>query len=139
MASEQEPGLVHLGEATVPCGRDAPAVARRLVAGWLDGRASSPLIEDACLLVSELVANSVIHAGQPAGAPLRIAAGMIDDDLVRLAVSDLGHGPIRRRTPSIAEGGYGLHLVEMVAERWGTSRERGTEVWFELAPRGQPA
>lgn len=137
MALEQEAVLIRLGEATVPCGRDAPSVARTLVAGWLDGRASPSLIEDACLLVSELVANSVIHAGQPAGTPLRITAAMVDDDLVRLAVSDLGHGPILRRTPSIAEGGYGLHLVELVAERWGASREHGTEVWFELAPRRQ--
>jgi hypothetical protein len=29
--------------------------------------------------------------------------------------------------------GYGLHLVDTLAARWGASRTQGTHVWFELA------
>jgi hypothetical protein len=28
--------------------------------------------------------------------------------------------------------GWGLHLVETLADRWGIERQAGTRVWFEL-------
>ena len=33
-----------------------------------------------------------------------------------------------------ADGGWGLHLVDQVAQRWGV-HEGSTHVWFELGPR----
>ena len=35
--------------------------------------------------------------------------------------------------PSL-DGGWGLHLVDRVASRWGV-REGSTHVWFEIGPR----
>ena len=32
------------------------------------------------------------------------------------------------------DGGWGLHLVDQVATRWGV-REGSTHVWFEIGPR----
>ena len=55
-------------------------------------------MQDAGLLVSELVTNSVRHAGQPAGAPVHIRAAAVDG-VVRFEVEDHGHGPVRRRAP----------------------------------------
>ena len=129
---------IELGEATVASGMYAPLVARGHVARWLDGRADAGVRADACLLVSELVTNSVRHADQPPGAPLRIAAAAFDG-LVRVEVQDQGHGPVRRRAPDSREAGFGLNLVEMLAARWGVDDERGTRVWFELDTHGLPA
>ena len=69
-----------------------------LVSRWLEGRAHDQLQQDAGLLVSELVTNSVRHAGQPAGAPVHIKAVAVDG-VVRVEVHDHGHGPVRRACP----------------------------------------
>src|SRR4051812_28157659 len=98
MPTDDQSGLVQVGEGTIPCGLDAPRLARGLVTRWLNGSAQDQLQADACLLVSELVTNSVRHADQPAESPVRIAAAMLDGR-VRVEVNDQGHGPVRRRVP----------------------------------------
>jgi anti-sigma regulatory factor (Ser/Thr protein kinase) len=98
---------------------------------WLEDGGYPELREDACQLVTELVANCVLHAGQPAGAPLQVSATAADG-VVRVQVDDLGHGPVRPRAPGPEQGGYGLHIVDLIAARWGVDHERGTHVWFEL-------
>jgi anti-sigma regulatory factor (Ser/Thr protein kinase) len=133
MPSEQAAALVQLGEATVPCGPEAPLRARMTVSLWLEGRDQPQLHEDVVLLVSELVTNSVRHAGQPAGAPVLIRAAAVDG-VVRVEVHDSGHGPVRRRAPG-RHGGFGLHLVNELAARWGVSYDQGTRVWFVVAAR----
>jgi anti-sigma regulatory factor (Ser/Thr protein kinase) len=135
MPSNHRPSLVEVDEATVPCGPQAPSLARVLVARWLDGHGHAELREDACLLVSELVTNSVTHAGQPAGAPLQIRTSAVKG-VVRIEVEDAGHGAVRPRAPEPGRGGLGLHLVDTLAARWGVESERGTHVWFELAAHG---
>jgi anti-sigma regulatory factor (Ser/Thr protein kinase) len=132
MASDQDGHLARVDRATLPCRPDAPWMARALVARWLDDSGHPELREDACLLVTELVTNCVLHAGQAAGAPLQLSA-TATDGVVRVQVDDLGRGPIRPRVPAPDKGGYGLHLVDLVAARWGVDHVRGTEVWFELA------
>jgi anti-sigma regulatory factor (Ser/Thr protein kinase) len=132
MTRDRAPGLVQVGESTIPSGLEAPSLARTLVAEWLDGRGSARLDDDVRLLVSELVTNSVCHAGQPAGAPVSIRAAAVDG-VVRVEVRDQGHGPVRRRAPDRRTGGFGLHLVERLAARWGVNHGHGTCVWFELA------
>jgi serine/threonine-protein kinase RsbW len=131
MASDQEVPLVPVGEAIVVCGREAAYAARTVVSRWLDGPAHAEHLDDACLLVSELVTNSVLHADQPQGAPLRIRT-YAADGVVRVEVEDGGHGDVPRPTVDPRHGGYGLHLVELLAARWGVDHERGTCVWFEL-------
>ncbi len=42
--------------------------------------------------------------------------------------------PVARIGASDEAGGWGLHLVETLAESWGV-REGSTHVWFELAQR----
>jgi anti-sigma regulatory factor (Ser/Thr protein kinase) len=137
MTADVPSGRDQLGEATVPCGRDGPALARSLVSRWLAGHGDAALHADARLLVSELVTNSLLHAGQPDGVPLHVSAAALNSH-VRVAVEDHGHGPVRRRAPDPHHGGFGLHLVELISARWGVDHERGTKVWFELATRGRP-
>jgi anti-sigma regulatory factor (Ser/Thr protein kinase) len=123
------------GAATIPTGLEAPSLARTFVSAWLGGSAHPSLHEDARLLVSELVTNSVRHAGQPAGAPVRVRAAAANG-VVRVEVEDDGQRPVRRRTREGRTGGFGLELVEQLAARWGVSHANGTCVWFELSLRG---
>ena len=137
MSVDVPSGRDQLGEATVPSGRDAPALARSLVSRWLDGHGDAALHADARLLVSELVTNSLLHAEQPDGAPLHVSAAALNGR-VRVAVEDHGRGPVRRRAPDPHHGGFGLQLVELISTRWGVDHERGTNVWFVLATHGRP-
>lgn len=138
MSAEPGGGLLTLGEATLGCGVEAPQRARGILVRWLDGRFDAQLSEDACLLVSELVTNSVRHAGQPPGAPVRISAAA-GDGLLRVDVEDEGHGEVCRRPADPDEGGFGLNLVDLLAARWGISHEHSTRVWFELTTSIAPA
>jgi anti-sigma regulatory factor (Ser/Thr protein kinase) len=102
------------------------------VAAWLGAGAEAGLRDDACLLVSELVTNSIRFADQPVGAPL-VVRTTSRDGAVRVEVHDQGDGSADRRAPGAPEGGFGLHLVERLATRWGVRHDHGTRVWFELA------
>ena len=131
--SEHDGGLSAGHSASLASDRGAPSLARAAVSGWLDGHTTSGVRDDACLLVSELVTNSVRHGGQPAGAQVEVRA-MSAAGMVRVEVEDAGRsGPVRRRRADGPDGGFGLGLVEHLAARWGVVHDPGTVVWFELA------
>ena len=114
----------------------APGKARRVVrrqAGALD----AALVGDVTLLVSELVTNSVKY-GADGTVRLRILSRAPAQ--VRVEVSDDGHAfvPAGRDRPLSDAGGWGLHLVERLADRWGVAT--GTSrVWFEIDRRATGA
>ena len=99
----------------------------------LDGKADAHLLEDAKLLLSEVVTNAVRHAASPRGAKIGLAVSVMGD-AVRAEVTDAGHGfePVPRGTPRDAVGGWGLHLVDRIATRWGVDAGEPARVWFEL-------
>jgi len=112
---------------TLPRSPDAPRQAR------LHVRALVPAdrVEDATLLVSELVTNAVKYGPEEETIRLIVAHG---EGRTRFTVHDLGRGPLPEMRPEDdpAPGGHGLRLVDALADRWGV--ERGsTRVWFELA------
>jgi anti-sigma regulatory factor (Ser/Thr protein kinase) len=113
-----------------------PAAARETVTRWLDGHVSRDVLNDARMLVSELVTNSLVHADAPAGARVRIEVRLTAEKL-RLAVGDRGdRGAVVRRPPDPDRGsGFGLNLVNSIATDWGVSHADGTTVWCELATR----
>jgi anti-sigma regulatory factor (Ser/Thr protein kinase) len=85
------------------------------------------------LLVSELVTNSVRHSQAGAADPIELRVAVFADRL-RVEVSDHGAGFQRRvRAPERGSGsGWGLYLVDQLADRWGVSRDEATHVWFEI-------
>ena len=118
----------------VPGGRAAPGAARRVLEER-EGALPQGARADLLLLVSELVSNAVLHGG--IGADGRIGVRLDQEPgHVRVEVNDGGSGfdwERRRRERPRREGGFGLALVERIAERWGIERENGlTRVWFEL-------
>jgi len=112
-------------------GPDAPRRARQLLRTCLD--ASDVHSEDVELLVSELVANVVRHAGT--AAALRFSD---TGDRIRVEVEDgSAHRPVPVTEPGV-HGGYGLRIVEALADSWGIElTDGGKVVWFELAHRDQ--
>ena len=116
----------------LPAEPHSAKVARDAIAG-LDGHLG-PVFGDVVLLVSELVTNSVRHAGLDASQPLQLSVAA-DGDLVRLAVRDPGPGfrPPAPPTDPGHVGGWGLVLVDQLAEKWGVEHDEGTTVvWAEL-------
>jgi anti-sigma regulatory factor (Ser/Thr protein kinase) len=92
------------------------------------------LVERARLLASELVTNSVRHVGAGPAAPISVTVDL-DADRLRVTVDDVGNGDVRVRGLDDRRdgGGYGLFIVDAMADRWGTSPLlHGTRVWFEL-------
>jgi anti-sigma regulatory factor (Ser/Thr protein kinase) len=81
-----------------------------------------------------LVTNAVRHGGAANHRPLRVEFRR-QADRIRVEVVDSGTDfePPAPPTSGDASGGWGLFLVDQIAERWGVSAARaGTCVWFEL-------
>lgn len=86
------------------------------------------------LLVSELVTNSIRHGN---GGSIGLAVEL-DERVARVAVLDGGHGfapPPAPRRGEPRPSGWGLYLVERLADRWGVGDDGRTRVWFEVARR----
>jgi anti-sigma regulatory factor (Ser/Thr protein kinase) len=119
--------------ATFELAPEAASKARAVVNEELGRAFSAKVLEDATLLVSELVTNAVRHApgeGMPE-IELRLK---VDPSRVRVVVSDPGTGFVAEpRLPTAAESsGWGLYLVDRIADRWGVITKDRSEVWFEI-------
>jgi anti-sigma regulatory factor (Ser/Thr protein kinase) len=109
---------------------DAAAHARQALAR-LRSDIDSPLMETLRLLVTELVTNSVTHAR----ADNVILKVLVANKAVWTEVTDEGPGfdPGDGNYQAEEHPGWGLFLVERLANRWGVNHEgRSTKVWFEL-------
>jgi anti-sigma regulatory factor (Ser/Thr protein kinase) len=110
----------------------APGAARALVALHA-GDAPAAAVADAKLLVTELVTNAVLHGAR---GPITLTIAPAPRGRLRIEVVDEGSGfvPRARARPTTEPGGWGLHLVETLSDRWGV-RKGSTSVWFEIGPR----
>jgi sigma-B regulation protein RsbU (phosphoserine phosphatase) len=111
-------------------GRSA-ARARRIIEAAVGAADLGAYVDEALLLVTELVTNAVVHAGTI--VELDVETG---DDHLRVEVTDQSPGSL----PAISlapietrEGGRGLFLIEALATEWGTRHfGHGKSVWFVL-------
>lgn len=116
-------------DVEIPRDPAAPRRARRAVESL--GPALAPDVRgDVVLLVSELITNSVKYGGT---GDLKLQIEAPAPKRLRVEVVDQGSGfePVARDRPSTEPGGWGLHLVETLADRWGV-HEGSTHVWFEI-------
>jgi anti-sigma regulatory factor (Ser/Thr protein kinase) len=121
-------------ELELEAGPGAAHEARAAVSA-LDGRARPEVLDDVRLLLSEIVTNAVRHSGSPSGSTIGLAVS-VSGGAVRAEVTDHGRGfaPSPRSAPWTQAGGWGLHLVDRLATRWGVDRGPRPRVWFEIEP-----
>ena len=114
----------------LPAKPEAAGAARRLlVREGLDPDVDHTV----CLLVSEVVSNSIRHAGLTEADRIVLAA-RLTHDYARIEVRD--HGPGFH--PEVRHGaqGFGLRMLDKLATRWGVDSDAdGTRVWFEVDRR----
>jgi anti-sigma regulatory factor (Ser/Thr protein kinase) len=110
---------------TLPKSSTAPAAARELLDRVRD-QLSEPVLDDARLLVSELVANAVEHVREDGDIEVRVE---IEDGSLRVEVRDPGPGFTYAPRTGEDDRGWGLVFVDRVARRWANARGI---VWFEL-------
>ncbi|WP_171904172.1 ATP-binding protein [Streptomyces abyssalis] len=129
------------------------AARRRMRSDLLAGGASESVVDDAVLVLSELLSNACRHA-RPLSQDESVRASWnhAGDGELTISVTD-GGGPTRPlpATPSIsARGGRGLAIIGALARDWGVREElheftggirpdheatRGVTVWVVLAAR----
>lgn len=131
----------------LPYAPSSVAVARRLLSAELLAKGTfADVVDDAVLIVSELLSNSLRHAHPLPSGQLRVA-WEVDGEYVEVEVSDGGATtePRAGRASRSALGGRGLSVVAHLAERWGVRREgEETTVWAVLecskpSPNGRSA
>jgi anti-sigma regulatory factor (Ser/Thr protein kinase) len=108
---------------------DCAAHARAYVEAELSGRAGDGELAGALLVVSELVTNAYHHG--KGRIELRLRLG---EERVRIEVVDEGAGSapeIREEAEDGDTGGWGLPIVETLADRWGVF-EGTTHVWADV-------
>jgi anti-sigma regulatory factor (Ser/Thr protein kinase) len=127
--------LTRLAEIALPTGSRAPGAARMVVDHCLSGLVTQQVLDDAELLVSELVTNSLDH-GELGDDDSVLVSVYLATDRLRLEIQNPGTAGVvaaSRAGRESGRGGFGLDLVDLLAARWGVLRNRDTSVWFELA------
>lgn len=126
-------------ELHFPCDPRAPGIARLTLRAVLGAHGLTELIDRAELLTSELTTNSVRHTKGPAFVRLHWR-----DPVLRVSVWDMApdlppmvSSPV---VPTCADGGRGLLILDLLADRWGGCGTgegpygpAGKTIWFELA------
>lgn len=114
----------------LPPSPDSAHVARRAVTANLDQLGRSDLVDDVTVVVSELVANAVMHARTELTLSVEPAGGGI-----RVSVTD-GSQILPRWTPAsvTATSGRGLLLVQRLSGTWGVQplADGGKVVWAQI-------
>jgi len=115
-------------------GAPRAAQAARLALQSLNDELAAEILWMTSLLVTELVTNSVRHAGIDATSAVGLDV-VVGPTRVKATVSDPGPGfePNPEMPQPDAEGGRGVPLIDSLAQDWGVESAQGTSVWFELS------
>jgi len=113
--------------------RSAPAAARSAL-GALGGNLDAELRERSELVLTEVMTNSVLHAGLTPTQRIGLEVSL-SSELLRIELTDdgLGFAPVPAASkPDQAAGGWGLWLVDQLTDRWGVDFSRSSRVWLEF-------
>ncbi|MFI9830822.1 ATP-binding protein [Streptomyces sp. NPDC051913] len=106
---------------------------RRLVAARLGACGVGALVDEAMLIVSELLTNALVHSGT---SEVSLNLAVREGFLVITVVDGMPGAAQLKQACDDAESGRGLELVAAVAEAcdgaWGTS-DAGAKTWCFLA------
>ena len=120
-------------EPLLPTGSTSPSAAREFALRSGCREHALEMLDDAMLLISELVTNSVLHGGPPI-----VLAIECDGDALHVRVRD-GSSTLPRAHDASRddEDGRAFALVELLTSTWGVepvadAHGTGKRVWFEL-------
>jgi anti-sigma regulatory factor (Ser/Thr protein kinase) len=118
--------MLVLGEGPESVGM-ARHQARTILGSWVVGPRAT---DDVLLVLSELVTNAVLHAGQAQRAAL-----VLCDDRIRVEVADRSRvAPAPSRYGLDAHTGRGLGLVQSLCLEWGVAHQaQGKLVWADVS------
>ena len=120
-------------ELLLPMSSSSPSAAREFAKRSGCQEHALEMLDDALLLISELVTNSILHGGPPI-----VLAIDCDGEGLHVRVRDGSPVlPRARDADDEDENGRGLTLVELLTSTWGVepvADEHGTgkQIWFEL-------
>lgn len=123
------------GVFTLPFEPSSPGEARTLLASALSERGiPQSVVDDAVLVVSELVTNGIRHGAPRPDGTLEVSWRTFDD-LLQVAVCDGGTvdtlEPLQLNDVSLS--GRGLHIVNYVADSWRVENDSGTRIVADLS------
>jgi anti-sigma regulatory factor (Ser/Thr protein kinase) len=113
---------------SLPADARSVAAARLLLRTALDGHRSAA-VEDAVLMISELVTNAVRHTRD-----VVLVLVTLHRATLRVDVSDNDPTmPVAPDAEDNATSGRGLRIVQALADHWGiTPTADGKTIWFEI-------
>ncbi|WP_241668315.1 ATP-binding protein [Pedococcus bigeumensis] len=119
----------------VPWRATSVAQIRKALVDDLEGRdVPGGVIDEAEIVVSELVSNAIRHARPLADGNLRVH-WKVKAGVVEVEVTDGGSDTTPRPAPRTiwAPSGRGLRIVRSLAHEWGVTEDRtGSTVWASL-------
>ena len=111
---------------TLPRSPDSTRLARDVVTDCIEG-VSDELRDDALLMTTELVSNALRHGEGVVSLQVINESGEL-----LVEVADEGSGAIEMTPKPSSLGGWGLRVVDRIADDWGV-RPGSTRVWFRLS------
>ncbi|MEU6743430.1 ATP-binding protein [Streptosporangium sandarakinum] len=144
--AEVPAGQLRLAARGLSHDRWAARTAREFAAAALVSWELEPLVDDASVVVSELVTNAVRHGlrGDARARPFHDVRVVVchTERAVLCAVTDpRDEGPRLREPDHEAESGRGLQVVQGICETWGWAplETSGKAVWASFALPGRTA
>lgn len=133
--SAREWGSVSKASVALPHAAASAAAARDALRRFLLAESvPHAFVDDAVLVVSELVGNSLRHARARSDGTVLVRWTLAGAELTVDVVDGGGHGSPQLRSPAAdATSGRGLTIVDRIALAWGTRRDRaGAVTWARL-------
>jgi PAS domain S-box-containing protein len=130
-------GLVTYGQGSSHSVRQYPVLPDTVARARSEIEQLLPRLRPACLetlrlLVSEVVTNAIRHGPRGSDAATIMRVDVVGDR-VRVEIEDTGGGFSPPGPPKAdGSGGWGLFLVDELADRWGIRDGPPTRVWFEV-------
>jgi len=124
-----QPDRVPEARRTFAFSREAPATARHFAVATVREWGLADVADDAALVVTELAANAIVHAGS--GFTVILSAR---GNVLRIAVRDGCPLPAEGQAALMPLPLHGLGAVDALAGRWGVESlgKAGKTVWVDL-------
>ncbi len=120
----------------IPCAPSSVSVVRQRLRDWMGQNAAAPeVIEDARVVVSELVANSVRHA-QPLDDGQILVTWALEPRGLQLSVTDGGGSTSPRAVQAApsALSGRGMAIVDVLSLEWWAERTAARATVHAILP-----